>query len=99
MHPIDMYACRVVVRKIPVGKYQCLACVRHEEDRKREKTKAYPYRFNAERASLAIEFFLELKHYEGEWAGQPFILESWQQFIVGSVFGWVQKTTGCRGSF
>ncbi|KGJ09744.1 hypothetical protein IC63_00965 [Paracoccus sphaerophysae] len=43
----------------------------------------------------AIEFFSHLRHSTGEWAGQPFDLQPWQQFVVGSVFGW-QRADGLR---
>lgn len=31
-----------------------------------------------------------LKHVEGEKAGQPFLLERWQQAVVGNLFGWMR---------
>ncbi len=44
-----------------------------------------------EAAQLAIDFFAEcLHHVKGELAGQPFILEPWEQAIVGNLFGWKQ---------
>ena len=40
-------------------------------------------------ARTAIDFFSEcLKHVEGGVAGQPFVLEPWQQAIIGNLFGW-----------
>lgn len=51
---------------------------------------AGPYRFVPERAELAVDFFSEcLTHTKGEWAGQPLVLELWQQAVVGNLFGWV----------
>jgi phage terminase large subunit-like protein len=47
--------------------------------------------FDEQKASDAIEFFSYLKHSKGEWAGQSFKLEPWQQFIVWAIFGWVKK--------
>ena len=39
-----------------------------------------------------IDFFAEcLKHIEGALAGQPFILEPWEQAFVGNLFGWKRK--------
>ena len=35
------------------------------------------------------------RHSTGEWAGQPFDLQPWQQFVVGSVFGW-KRSDGLR---
>ena len=34
---------------------------------------------------------LYFSHSKGEWAGQPFILAAWQQFILWCVFGWMKK--------
>ena len=40
-------------------------------------------------ASRAIQFFGDILCLaEGEHAGQSFVLQPWQQFIVGSLFGW-----------
>ncbi|NNF65977.1 MAG: terminase large subunit, partial [Gammaproteobacteria bacterium] len=39
----------------------------------------------------AIDFFGFLKHSKGEWAGQVFNLEPWQQFILWCLFGWVRE--------
>lgn len=90
-NPVNAYARAVTSGKVPAGKFHRLACVRHLEDRKREKTARFPYRFDVELAAKVVRFFAQLKHYKGEWVGQPIILEPWQVFVVGSVFGWVRK--------
>jgi phage terminase large subunit-like protein len=47
--------------------------------------------FDEERAQLSIDFFHEhLVFIEGEKAGQPFILELWQQSILANIFGWIR---------
>lgn len=69
-----------------------LACARHLRDLKR-KGGVY---WDAAKAAWAIEFFLHLRHSKGPKAGTPFILEAWQAFIVGSLFGWLQKKGGPR---
>lgn len=52
--------------------------------------------FDPEAASLAISFFPEvLQFIEGERAGEPFELESWQQAIVAALFGW-KRADGTR---
>ena len=92
---MGIYARAVIKGKIPAGRLVRLACERHLTDLKRKFSPRFPYRFDRAKASDAIEFFSLLRHSKGEWAGQPFILESWQEFIVGSLFGWV-KTNGLR---
>lgn len=45
--------------------------------------------FDDAAAETAIAFFHEvLTHIEGDLAGKPFILQPWQQAIVGNLFGW-----------
>jgi len=53
-------------------------------------------RFDQEAAQLAIDFFPEcLVHAKGSKAGQPFILELWQQGVVANLFGW-KRPDGTR---
>jgi len=85
-HPITTYAERVVAGKVPAGALHRLACARHLGDLTRQA-----HRFDAAEATKAIDFFPQvLRHYKGEWAGTPIVLEAWQQFIVGSLWGWRQ---------
>ncbi len=47
-------------------------------------------------AGLSISFFHEcLRHIEGRLAGKPFLLEPWQQAIIGNLFGW-KRPDGTR---
>lgn len=48
-------------------------------------------------ARRAIDFFHEcLRHVEGAKAGELFVLEPWQQAIVGNLFGWKRKDASGR---
>jgi phage terminase large subunit-like protein len=96
MNSIDAYARRVVAGHLPAGKYHRLACVRHERDRAHEGSRAFPYVFDLRRAERFWQFAEKLKHYKGEWAGQYIHLEPHQRFRLGSLFGWVHRTTGLR---
>ena len=51
--------------------------------------------FDRQAAQHAIQFFGFLKHSKGEWAGQPFELLPWQQFMVWTMFGW-KRSDGLR---
>jgi phage terminase large subunit-like protein len=95
-NPIDAYALDVVAGRIPAGKYHRLACVRHLNDRAREDTPGFPYRLDVVRANRFVRFAQQLKHYKGEWAGQPITLQPYQVFRLGSLFGWVHARTGRR---
>jgi len=70
-----------------------LACQRHLDDLKAGKDRGLVWDRDA--ALHAIEFFSHLRHSTGEWAGQSFDLQPWQQFVVGSVFGW-KRADGLR---
>lgn len=56
------------------------------------------YYFDRGSADKAVQFFPEcLSHGKGEFAGCPFILDPWEEFlVVRPVFGWKLKETGLR---
>lgn len=96
-HRVDLYARRVLAdvsagEPIIAGPYVRLACQRHLEDRARD---GWEYRFDVDRANNAIQFFEEVLRLPDlvDDDGQPraFLLEPWQAFIIGSLFGWVDK--------
>lgn len=87
------WARRVVSGKVVAGHLTRLACQRHLGDLKAGKARGLVWDRAA--ALHAIEFFSHLRHSTGEWAGQPFDLQPWQQFVVGSVFGW-KRADGLR---
>jgi phage terminase large subunit-like protein len=62
----------------------------------RQGTPEFPYRLDLSKAERFWRFAEKLKHYKGEWAGQAIVLEPWQKFITGNVFGWVHVTTDLR---
>lgn len=91
------YAKSVATGSVPACKWVKLACQRHLADLERSATDAeYPYHFDAKEAARRIEFCATLRHYKGPAKGHPFILEPWQSFIVGSVFGWKVRATKLR---
>lgn len=49
-----------------------------------------------ERVDRAIEIIKLLKHTGGQYAGHNFKLTDNQAFVLGSLFGWVNKTNGYR---
>jgi phage terminase large subunit-like protein len=93
--PATAYAKRIVAGEIPAGKAIVHAAERHLRDLAEGPKRGL--RWDLAKALRAIEFFpAVLKHYKGEFAGEPFVLADWEQFIVGSAFGWVHATTGYR---
>ncbi|GLS79901.1 terminase large subunit [Paracoccus marinus] len=87
------WAKQVVAGKVVAGHLTRLACQRHLDDLKTGPSRGLVW--DAAAALHAIEFFSHLRHSTGEWAGQPFDLQPWQQFVVGSVFGW-KRADGLR---
>lgn len=93
LHPVDAYAEDVVSGKIVAGEFIRLACERHLRDLKAGKVRGLYFDYEA--ADHALEFYRFLRHSKGEWAGCAFQLEPWQQFIIGSIFGW-KRADGFR---
>lgn len=85
-HPTTRYARDVVAGRVLAGRWVRLACERHLRD-----LETGPERglwFDEKAADRTFRFFGILRFSKGEAAGRPFKLEPWQQFFVGSVFGW-----------
>lgn len=68
------------------GELERLAVQRHLDDLKYSVERGIYWDEKA--AMKALSFFTLLRHYQGEWAGKELILEGWQCFIIGSLFGW-----------
>jgi phage terminase large subunit-like protein len=93
---VHAYARSVVAGEVVVGELVRLACQRHLRDV--ETGEARGLRFDPEAAGWAILFFpTVLRHYKGEWGprgnqpGQPIELAPWEEFLVGSLFGWYRR--------
>lgn len=100
----EKYARDVVAEKVQASKWTRLACERHLSDRRKERTKAFPYRFDADKATRVCRFLEMLPHIKGKWARRDpknpganrIKLRPWQSFITICLFGWVKKRTGLR---
>lgn len=83
------YVDDVLSGSVVVNKWIRLAVKRHVKDLGRQSTDGFPYYYDPNKALAAIEFFPAiLRHSIGEHSGQPFHLEPWQKFFIGSLFGW-----------
>jgi phage terminase large subunit-like protein len=94
LNEVDQYPRDVLDGKILVNKWIRLACERHFSDL--ANAKELGFYFDYEEAEFVFDFFGLLNLWEGEWAGEPFILEPWQKFMIGSLFGWKQLKDGFR---
>ena len=85
-YPAELYAEPVRSGEILVCEYVRLAVERYYADLDRALDKGWY--FDKKAAMRAIHFIEKLKHTKGEWAGQRFRLELWQQFVLWNIFGW-----------
>ena len=92
----NRYAREVVSGKIPACEFVRLACQRHLNDLKQENQSNYPYKFSKEKSESILKFAELLPHVKGKWSGQNILLEPWQCFFLGCVFGWIKKTDNLR---
>ena len=48
--------------------------------------------FDVEEAERFIRFIQDYtRHTRGSWAGKPFLLSPWQQFLIANLFGWMDE--------
>lgn len=89
--PVSDYAEKVLAGVIPAGPYVIHACERHFADMEREDVF-----LDLDEVRRRLGFFPLLSHWKGEHAGSAFELAAWQVFRIGSVFGWIRRSTGRR---
>lgn len=85
-HLAEVYAEHVRDGKVLACEYVRLAVERYFNDM--DNALDLGWCFDRRAAVRAIRFIENLKHTKGEWAGQRFRLEPWQQFILWNIFGW-----------
>lgn len=85
-YPAEVYAEQVRDGAILVCEYVRLAIRRYYADL--DNALDQGWYFDRKAAMRAINFIERLKHTKGEWAGQRFRLEPWQQFVLWNIFGW-----------
>lgn len=106
LDPVTSYAADVAAGRVVASRLVRQACARHLADLTSAAERGLEFR--SDEAARAIEFFAEvLVLPENTDAGdvvdkdaardeaRPFVLEPWQQFVVGSLFGWY-TTQGFR---
>jgi phage terminase large subunit-like protein len=94
---LDGYVGDVLAGRIVACRWVKLACQRHLDDLERARTDpAWPYRFDPWHAGNICDFAEKLPHIEGTWTTPTIMLEPWQIFCLGVIFGWRRKTDGGR---
>jgi phage terminase large subunit-like protein len=85
--PVLEYCNEVLAGRILAGKLVRLACERHLKDLNTGAARGLKWDLAA--ALRAIQFFPDvLRLAEGDHAGKPFVLNLWQKFVIGSLYGW-----------
>lgn len=97
MDRVTKFAKANLKNKKDFGEDARLAFKRHINDLARSKKNdpKFPYRFDEEKAEDIIELANKLTIAEGE-GNEQFTCAGFQEFILGSLFGWVHKETGKR---
>lgn len=72
------------------------ACQRHLHDLKKSKSDPhFMWRFDEKKAYRPIKF-IEQKTVASKGDSRHLVMQPWQHFFIGSLFGWVHKETGVR---
>jgi phage terminase large subunit-like protein len=89
------YAKDVISGGIAAGPYVRGACQRHIHDLENAESRGLYYDEHA--AAETIAFFEEVLYLNGgQFEGMPFLLLGWQDFVIGSLFGWKRKSDNMR---
>lgn len=87
--PVREYAEAVLSGAIVAGKPVRQACERHLRDLEEGGKRGLVW--SLEKAMRVFQFFGFLCLPETDFEVKPFILQPWQQFILGSLFGWLRE--------
>ena len=92
---VTAYARKVVNGEVVAGELHVLACKRHLDDLKRQKTKNFPYYYDPCKAQEIIDYAETLTIAEGAEPKPVKLLDS-QAFDLGATFGWLKVSNNKR---
>ena len=92
---VTEYANKVVSGQITAGDLHILACKRHLNDLKRQRTEEFPYYYDPNRAIEIIDYAETLTIAEGTEPKPVRLLDS-QAFDLGCTFGWFKVSNNKR---
>jgi phage terminase large subunit-like protein len=90
---VTRYARAVVDGDIVAGRAVTKACLRHLNDLDRQRTEGFPFYFDYFDAHQILDFFPTFLTLEN---GDPFTLVGWQEFCLGSIWGWKRVSDDYR---
>ena len=80
------YANDIINKKILSGRYVYLACKRFIDWFSRDDMY-----FDYDIVDKKIRFINCMKHYQGSFAGKPFLLMGWESWVLANLWGWKWK--------
>lgn len=89
------YAGRLIGGDISASKENVQSARRHIRDLERQGTDDFPWVFDVEKGHRPIRF-IEKKCAPSKGNSDKLVMQPWQHFVIGSLFGWVHKDTGIR---
>ena len=89
----NAYVQAILADRIPSSTWVKKACKRHINDLKTANQRGLY--FDQTSFDRVLKFISMLKHTTGEWTGNNFVPEPWEQFILSQIFGW-KKSDGTR---
>lgn len=92
---VTEYARRVVSGKVIAGELHVLACKRHLDNLKKQKTDEFPYYWNPTKAVEVLDYAETLTIAEGSEPKPVRLLDS-QAFDIGCTFGWYKTSDNKR---
>lgn len=92
---VTEYAHKVVSGKVVAGELHVLACKRHLNDLKKQRTEKFPYYYDPAKAQEIIEYAETLTIAEGS-EPKPVTLIDSQAFDLGCTFGWYKVANDKR---
>lgn len=92
---VTEYASKVVSGKVVAGELHVLACKRHLDDLKRQRTDDFPYYYDPVKAREVIDYAETLTIAEGSEPRPVKLIDS-QAFDLGCTFGWFKVSNNKR---
>lgn len=92
---VTEYAHKVTTGKIKAGELHVLACKRHLNDLKRQRTEEFPYYYDPARATEILDYAETLTIAEGSEPKPVKLIDS-QAFDLGCTFGWFKVSNNKR---
>ena len=92
------YCNRVLDGRIIAGIKHKWSCQRflNDLDKESKEIKEFPYYFDSNEAQRAIDWIEEFKHTKGPLAGSKINAHIFVKFVLGNVYGWMNRNTGYR---